>query len=147
MSLAAVGLSAVGSGIGALGGYQTSMRNAALSEQAAVQAKEAGRIESENRQREAEKATGRARARAGASGLALVGSPADVIAQIAAEGYQGARIAAYDGLVRGRNLESRAASQRAQGTGQLIQGGLQFGAIALTAASSNRFRQSSSGGG
>lgn len=135
MTMMAAMASAAGKTVSAVGTYQQSRYNAGLMQAAAKSEAQAATVEAENSTREAQKTTGAARARAGGSGFSLSGSASDVIAQIAAEGYQKARTSAFDGLIRSRNYKERARAEKKRGKAALVEGLFGSGATVLTGLS------------
>lgn len=114
-TIAAVGFSAVGAGIGAYGSlYQGAATSAAADYNAALMARNAGiardqaRADAEDKQREARRYLGSLHAAFGASGLAIEGSALDVYEDQAAESALAVQRVLYGGELRAAGLEAGA---------------------------------------
>ena len=117
-----MGLMAVSSGFRTLGAMnegraaqKIANRNAAVSEQNAVIARQNAKAQEESFRREATRRQGSRRAAAGASGLQLTGSPLAVLEDAAREEELDALEIRYQGTLQTQSYQNQAGTQRFEG--------------------------------
>ena len=106
--LAATAVAATGQLAGTVMQSRAAQYNADLARSRAAQEREVARIESNRQRAKVRRLLGAQRALYGASGVRIEGSPAEIMADTAAQGERDALLISYGGEIRARDAEKRA---------------------------------------
>lgn len=137
-AIAAV-VSAVGTGISAIGAYSAAQFQADQADRNARAVMAANRVEEERLRRDRTRRMGAIRAAYGAAGVQNTGTPLEVLGDQAMEAELDALSTRYNGASQAANLRSSASSYRSGATGSLISGGFGVGSSLLNSAAIGSF--------